>query len=94
MAVNGWRGILNQIVFCLYAEDAGLLRDNLFSDIVRRQYRNPDMFNLAVSNLFDQMARGGLFGADAIAHFNGDSVQRIGDGGVERGFAATAGGGG
>ena len=63
---------LNQIVFCLYAEDAGLLRDNLFSDIVRRQYRNPDMFNLAVSNLFEQMARGGLFGADAIAHFNGD----------------------
>ena len=63
---------LNQIVFCLYAEDAGLLRDNLFSDIVRRQYRNPDMFNLAVSNLFDQMARGGLFGADAIPHFNGD----------------------
>ena len=63
---------LNQIVFCLYAEDAGLLRDNLFSDIVRRQYRTPDMFNLAVSNLFEQMARGGLFGADAIAHFNGD----------------------
>ena len=63
---------LNQIVFCLYAEDAGLLRDNLFSDIVRRQYRTPDMFNRAVSNLFDQMARGGLFGADAIAHFNGD----------------------
>ena len=63
---------LNQIVFCLYAEDAGLLRDNLFSDIVRRQYRNPDMFNRAVRNLFDQMARGGLFGADEIAHFNGD----------------------
>ena len=63
---------LNQIVFCLYAEDAGLLRDNLFSDIVRRQYRNPDMFNLAVKNLFEQMARGGLFGADEIAHFNGD----------------------
>ena len=63
---------LNQIVFCLYAEDAGLLRENLFSDIVRRQYRNSDMFNLAVKTLFDQMARGGLFGADAIAHFNGD----------------------
>ena len=63
---------LNQIVFCLYAEDAGLLRDNLFSDIVRNQYRNPDMFNLAVKNLFTQMAGGGLFGADSIAHFNGD----------------------
>ena len=63
---------LNQIVFCLYAEDAGLLRENLFSDIVQRQYRNPAMFNVAVKTLFDQMTGGGLFGADAIAHFNGD----------------------
>ena len=63
---------LNQIVFCLYAEDAGLLRDNLFSDIVRNHYRNPQVFNLAVNNLFAQMANGGLFGADSIAHFNGD----------------------
>ena len=30
------------------------------------------MFNLAVKNLFTQMAGGGLFGADSIAHFNGD----------------------
>ena len=63
---------LNQIVFCLYAEDAGLLRGNLFSDIVLNHFRNPDVFNSAVKNLFDQMARGGLFGADSIAHFNGD----------------------
>ncbi|MCY3543511.1 MAG: class I SAM-dependent DNA methyltransferase, partial [Chloroflexi bacterium] len=63
---------LNQIVFCLYAEDAGLLRDNLFTEIVRRQFRNPDMFNSAVRNLFAQMAGGGLFGADEIARFNGD----------------------
>lgn len=63
---------LNQIVFCLYAEDAGLLRDNLFTEIVRRQYRNPDLFNVAVRNLFAQMASGGLFGSDEIKHFNGD----------------------
>ena len=63
---------LNQIVFCLYAEDAGLLRDNLFTEIVRRQFRNPDLFNIAVKNLFAQMADGGLFGSDEIAHFNGD----------------------
>ncbi len=63
---------LNQIVFCLYAEDAGLLRDNLFTEIVRRQFRNPDMFNSAVKNLFAQMANGGLFGSDEIARFNGD----------------------
>ena len=63
---------LNQIVFCLYAEDAGLLRDNLFTEIVRRQFRNPDLFNIAVKNLFAQMAGGGLFGSDEIAHFDGD----------------------
>ena len=63
---------LNQIVFCLYAEDAGLLRENLFTDIVERQYRNPNLFNIAVKNLFAQMASGGLFGSDVIARFNGD----------------------
>lgn len=63
---------LNQIVFCLYAEDAGLLRANLFSDIVRQHFRSPNLFNAAVKNLFDMMASGGMFGADAVAHFNGD----------------------
>ena len=68
---------LNQIVFCLYAEDAGLLRDSLFTDIVRNHFRNPDLFNIAVKNLFEQMAGGGLFGADAIAHFNGDLFNEL-----------------
>ena len=63
---------LNQIVFCLYAEDAGLLPDGLFSEIVRRQFRSPDLFNQAVDNLFAQMSGGGLFGSDEIPHFNGD----------------------
>ena len=63
---------LNQIIFCLYAEDAGLLPDGLFTNIVKQQYRNPSRFDQVVSNLFDQMAGGGLFGADDIAHFNGD----------------------
>lgn len=63
---------LNQLVFCLYAEDAGLLPNELFSDIVRNQYRNHDRFNRAVANLFTQMSEGGLFGYNVIAHFNGD----------------------
>ena len=63
---------LNQIVFCLYAEDAGLLPEGLFTQIVRRQFRRPDLFNRAVDDLFQQMAGGGLFGADEIPHFNGD----------------------
>ncbi len=69
---EGLARYLNQIVFCLYAEDAGLLPEGLFTRIVHEQYRNPALFNRAVSNLFAQMAGGGLFGADEIPHFNGD----------------------
>ena len=63
---------LNQIVFCLYAEDAGLLPGNPFSEIVRGHNHNPQLFDQAIHNLFGQMATGGLFGAVEIAHFNGD----------------------
>ncbi len=63
---------LNQLVFCLYAEDAGLLPNDLFSDMVRNLYREPGLFNRAVANLFSQMTEGGLFGYTRIAHFNGD----------------------
>ncbi len=63
---------LNQVVFCLYAEDSGLLPRGLFSDLVRQQYRNPELFNRAVRSLFQQMATGGLYGSSEIQHFNGD----------------------
>ena len=63
---------LNQIIFCLYAEDAGLLPDGLFSQVARANFRDPADFDKAVGNLFRQMSGGGMFGADRIAHFNGD----------------------
>ena len=63
---------LNQIMFCLYAEDAGLLPGGLFTQIVRNHFHNPELFDRAVRSLFQQMAGGGLFGADEVAHFNGD----------------------
>ena len=63
---------LNQVVFCLYAEDSGLLPKGLFNDLVRQQYRNPELFNRGVRSLFQQMAAGGLYGSTEIQHFNGD----------------------
>ena len=63
---------LNQIMFCLYAEDAGLLPGGLFTQIVRNHFHNPQLFDRAVRSLFQQMAGGGLFGADEVAYFNGD----------------------
>ena len=63
---------LNQIVFCLYAEDAGLLPENLFTQIVTQHFKDPDVFDQAVRNLFHQMSGGGMFGAAQIKRFNGD----------------------
>ena len=63
---------LNQLVFCLYSEDAGLLPEGLFTRIVGQYYRDPATFDRAVRSLFGQMATGGFSGADEIAHFNGD----------------------
>ena len=68
---------LNQIMFCLYAEDAGLLPDRLFSRIIRQHYHNPRLFDQATRDLFRQMAGGGLFGADEVAYFNGDLFNSV-----------------
>ena len=63
---------LNQIVFCLYAEDDGLLPNKVFTELVRQQFRNPELFNKAVQSLFREMATGGLYGSTEVQHFNGD----------------------
>ena len=63
---------LNQMVFCLYADAANLLPDNLFAGIVRQYYRQPPEFAEVIQDLFERMADGGRFGAVAIPHFNGN----------------------
>ena len=63
---------LNRIIFCLYAEDAGLLPEGLFANILYTNRERPDLSNLAIADLFDKMAEGGMFGMQQIAHFNGD----------------------
>ena len=68
---------LNQIMFCLYAEDAGLLPGGLFTRIVREYNHDPSTFDQAVRSLFREMARGGLFGADRISYFNGDLFNQV-----------------
>ena len=68
---------LNQLVFCLYSEDAGLLPDRLFTRIVSQHYRDPATFDRAIRSLFTQMATGGFSGADEIAHFNGDLFNTV-----------------
>ena len=68
---------LNQIVFCLYAQDAGLLDKNLFTEAVHNLHRRPALFDRAIRDLFQQMAGGGLFGSDVVPYFNGDLFSSV-----------------
>ena len=70
---------LNQIIFCLYAEDAGLLPDGAFTGLVVNQRRNPDRFKRGAETLFAEMNHGGLFGTQTIDHFNGELFAHVPD---------------
>lgn len=63
---------LDRLVFCLFAEDVGLLPASVFSQIVEHSRFDPPRFRRQVDQLFSAMARGGDFGAEEIRHFNGD----------------------
>jgi type II restriction/modification system DNA methylase subunit YeeA len=63
---------LDRIVFCLFAEDVGLLPPKLFARVLQNSKGNPAQFTRALQALFDAMAHGGLFGPDLIKRFNGN----------------------
>jgi hypothetical protein len=63
---------LDRILFCLFAEDAGLLPKGIFSRVAEASRGRSDLFATALGELFAKMSdRGGLFGAEEIAWFNG-----------------------
>ena len=62
---------LNRVVFCLFAEDTGLLPANIFSEVTRTGLDDPQLFAGALEDLFRAMADGGRFGRHKIRHFNG-----------------------
>ncbi|MEK7457224.1 MAG: DNA methyltransferase [Pseudomonadota bacterium] len=63
---------VNQLVFCMFAEDVGLLPDNLFTKMLDVSRRDPAEFAANASTLFGAMAhRGGKVGFTAIEWFNG-----------------------
>jgi type II restriction/modification system DNA methylase subunit YeeA len=63
---------LDRVLFCLFAEDAGLLPSGLIKRLVENLYTNPAAFNTGLAHLFEVMAReGGTFGTDWIEWFNG-----------------------
>ena len=62
---------VNRLVFCMFAEDVGLLPDNMFTRMLEHARRRPVEFADLARDLFGAMSTGGRIGFEAVAWFNG-----------------------
>ncbi len=62
---------LIRCLFCLFAEDVGLLNNNVFTKLVEQGRVRPERFTAQLRQLFAAMATGGDFGVDEVRRFNG-----------------------
>ena len=86
---------VNRLVFCMFAEDVGLLPGNMFTRMLERTRGNPEKFADYASRLFGAMARGGDVGFDPVAWFNGglfddDAALPLDREGIETALKAAA----
>ena len=62
---------VNRLVFCMFAEDVGLLADNMFTRMLEHARKRPEDFAALARDLFGAMSTGGRIGFEAVAWFNG-----------------------
>ena len=63
---------INRLVFCMFAEDVDLLRNDVFTRMLETAHQKPPLFVPMTEELFAAMASGGrFFGPDPVLHFNG-----------------------
>ena len=62
---------VNRLVFCMFAEDVGLLPDNMFTRMLEHARRRPEEFAELSRDLFGAMSTGGRIGFEAVGWFNG-----------------------
>ena len=62
---------LNRIIFCMFAEDVGLLPNRIFSKLATASVAHPDKFQSHAQQLFAGMAKGGSVAFEIIDWFNG-----------------------
>ena len=62
---------VNRLVFCMFAEDVGLLPDNMFTRMLDHARKRPEEFGALARDLFAAMATGGRIGFETVAWFNG-----------------------
>ena len=62
---------INRLVFCMFADDVGLLPAQMFTRMLQRARRTPADFPPLAGALFRVMATGGRVGFEAVDWFNG-----------------------
>ena len=62
---------VNRLVFCMFAEDVGLLPDHMFTAMLKASAPKPDTFATNAAILFGAMKSGGLVGFTKVEWFNG-----------------------
>ena len=62
---------VNRLVFCMFAEDVGLLPDQMFRRMLDQARLRPERFAGMARSLFTAMKDGGAVGFEEVAWFNG-----------------------
>jgi len=62
---------LNRIIFCMFAEDVGLLPNKIFTKLATASVAHPEAFEANARQLFEGMAKGGAVAFESIDWFNG-----------------------
>ncbi len=62
---------VNRLVFCMFAEDVGLLPDQMFRRMLDQARLRPERFGGMARSLFAAMQDGGAVGFEEVAWFNG-----------------------
>ena len=60
-----------KLMFCMFAEDIGLLPKDLFTRLLTNAKDDPQRLAKLMQNLFSAMSEGGDFGAEVILYFDG-----------------------
>jgi hypothetical protein len=85
---------VNRLVFCMFAEDVGLLPREMFKRMLDEALLDPAEWELLSRTLFATMRGGGRFGLERVDRFNGglfesDDTLPLGKGEIERVRAAA-----
>jgi hypothetical protein len=62
---------LMKLMFSMFADDIGLLRNKVFTNTLKAAKDKPAVLAQRMKALFEAMSTGGYFGADEVLHFDG-----------------------